>query len=53
LEVTGQRKSFSGTRVTVTSPRAAAAKTASSDVRRYGVTPGLNVTALNAHLPPW
>ncbi len=49
---TGQRKSASSVRVTVTSPAAPAANTASSEVSRYGVTPALNVTVFTAHAPP-
>jgi hypothetical protein len=41
---TGQRKSAAPALVTVTSPASLAAKTASSDVSRYGVTPALKVT---------
>jgi len=41
---TGQRKSAAPARVTVTSPASSAAKTASSDVSRYGVTPALKST---------
>src|SRR5207247_10342346 len=49
----GQRKSIAGTRVTLTSPAAAAASTAAADVSRYGVTPGSQDTALQAQGPPW
>jgi hypothetical protein len=44
-------KSLSGTRVIVTSPAAAAASTASSEVSRYGWT--FHVTAKNFQSPPW
>src|SRR6266511_2592663 len=49
----GQMKSMVGSRLMLTSPAAAAASTASADVSRYGVTPGLKDTALNAQWPPW
>ena len=49
---TGQRKSAAPALVTVTSPASLAAKTASSDVNRYGVTPTLKVTRKTCQLPP-
>jgi hypothetical protein len=44
---------MAGSRTMLTSPAAAAANTSSADVSRYGVTPGLKVTALKAQWPPW
>jgi hypothetical protein len=47
----GHLKSFSATRVMVTSPAASAASTASAEVSRYGST--FHVTAKNLQSPPW
>jgi hypothetical protein len=47
----GHLKSFSATRVMVTSPAACAASTASAEVSRYGST--FHVTAKNFQSPPW
>ena len=49
----GHLKSAAADRTTVTSPARAAARTASSEVSKYGVTLKLKLTSWTAHLPPW